>query len=36
VARFGAHLYLPNARFGVASPTTADYWVTKVRAKGGH
>jgi streptogramin lyase len=35
VARFGAHLYLPNARFGVASPTTADYWVTKVRAKGG-
>lgn len=35
VARFGADLYLPNARFGVESPTTADYWVTKVRAKAG-
>lgn len=32
VARFGKHLYLPNARFGTSSPTTADYWITKVRA----
>ena len=31
VARFGKHLYLPNARFGTSSPTTADYWITKVR-----
>ena len=31
VARFGKRLYLPNARFGIADPTTADYWVTKVR-----
>ena len=33
VARFGSHLYLPNARFGTSSPTTADYWITRVRAK---
>ena len=31
VARFGKHLYLPNARFGTSSPTTADYWITRVR-----
>jgi sugar lactone lactonase YvrE len=31
VARFGTHLYLPNARFGTSSPTTADYWITQVR-----
>ena len=31
LARFGTHLYLPNARFGTSSPTTADYWITKVR-----
>ena len=31
LARFGKHLYLPNARFGTSSPTTADYWITKVR-----
>ena len=33
VARFGPHLYLPNARFGASSPTTEEYWVTQVRAK---
>lgn len=31
LARFGTHLYLPNARFGTSSPTTADYWITQVR-----
>lgn len=31
LARFGTHLYLPNARFGTSSPTTADYWITRVR-----
>ena len=31
VARFGKRLYLPNARFGVTDPTTADYWITQVR-----
>jgi hypothetical protein len=31
LARFGSHLYLPNARFGTSSPTTADYWITQVR-----
>ena len=33
LARFGKHLYLPNARFGVApaDAPTADYWITKVR-----
>ena len=31
VARFGKRLYLPNARFGIAEPTTADYWITQVR-----
>ena len=33
VARFGNRLYLPNARFGVANPTTEDYWITQVRAR---
>ena len=31
VARFGKRLYLPNARFGVDSPETQDFWITKVR-----
>ena len=31
VARFGKRLYLPNARFGITDPTTADYWITQVR-----
>jgi sugar lactone lactonase YvrE len=31
VARFGSHLYLPNARFGVANQDSADYWITRVR-----
>jgi hypothetical protein len=31
LARLGKRLYLPNARFGTSSPTTADYWITKVR-----
>jgi sugar lactone lactonase YvrE len=31
LARFGKNLYVPNARFGTSSPTTADYWITKVR-----
>jgi len=35
VARFGAHLYLPNARFTTPPTPTTDYWATKVRAKAG-
>ena len=35
VARFGSHLYLPNARFATPPTPTTDYWVTKVRAKAG-
>lgn len=35
VARFGSHLYLPNARFSTPPTATTDYWVTKVRAKAG-
>lgn len=35
VARFGRHLYLPNARFTTPATPTTDYWVTKVRAKAG-
>jgi sugar lactone lactonase YvrE len=31
VARFGKRLYLPNARFGITDPTSADYWITQVR-----
>ncbi len=31
VARFGTRLYLPNARFGIDSPETEDYWITQVR-----
>ncbi len=27
---FGGAFYLPNARFGNASPQTADYWVTRL------
>ena len=30
VARRGSSLYLPNARFGIESPETADYWVTRI------
>jgi sugar lactone lactonase YvrE len=31
VAAFGGSLYLPNARFNtVASPETADYWITRI------
>lgn len=36
VARSGAHLYLPNARFTTSPTPTTDYWVTKVRAKAGN
>ncbi|WP_210443269.1 superoxide dismutase [Nocardioides sp. SYSU D00065] len=32
VARFGAHLYLPNARFETTPTPTTEYWVTQVRA----
>jgi sugar lactone lactonase YvrE len=35
VARFGSHLYLPNARFSTPPTPTTDYWVTKVRARAG-
>jgi len=36
VAKFGANLYLPNARFSIANPKPSDeYWVTKVRARAG-
>ena len=31
VAAYRGSLYLPNARFGNASPTTADYWVTRLQ-----
>jgi streptogramin lyase len=31
VAAYHGSLYLPNARFTVADPTTADYWITRVR-----
>lgn len=30
VARRGSSLYLPNARFGLESPETAEYWVTRI------
>jgi sugar lactone lactonase YvrE len=32
IARFGSALYVVNARFNVADPTTAEYWVAKVPA----
>ncbi|NPC43848.1 superoxide dismutase [Nocardioides sp. zg-1230] len=35
VAKFGANLYLPNARFSTPPTPDTDYWVTKVRAKAG-
>jgi streptogramin lyase len=31
VAAYRGSLYLPNARFTVANPATADYWITRVR-----
>jgi sugar lactone lactonase YvrE len=30
VAAYKGSLYLPNARFTVASPATADYWITRI------
>jgi sugar lactone lactonase YvrE len=30
VAAYKGSLYLPNARFGVASPLTAAYWITRI------
>ncbi len=33
VARFGRHLYLPNARFTTPPAPQTDYWVTQVRAR---
>ena len=30
VAAYKGNLYLPNARFGVASPETAEYWITRI------
>jgi hypothetical protein len=30
VAAFKGSLYLPNARFGIASPETAEYWITRI------
>jgi sugar lactone lactonase YvrE len=30
VASFGHSLYLPNARFGIPSPETAEYWITRI------
>ena len=30
VASFGRSLYLPNARFGITDPQTAQYWVTRI------
>lgn len=31
VASYRGSLYLPNARFGNPTPTTADYWITRIR-----
>jgi sugar lactone lactonase YvrE len=31
VAVYRGSLYLPNARFTVANPLTADYWITRIR-----
>jgi sugar lactone lactonase YvrE len=33
VARLGNSLYLPNARFGVAEPESAEYWITRIRLR---
>ena len=30
VAAYKGSLYLPNARFGIESPETADYWITRI------
>ena len=30
VAAYKGSLYLPNARFGVESPLTAEYWITRI------
>jgi sugar lactone lactonase YvrE len=30
VAAYKGSLYLPNARFGIASPGTAEYWITRI------
>ena len=30
VAAYKGSLYLPNARFGNASPETADYWISRI------
>ena len=30
VAAYKGSLYLPNARFGIASPETAEYWITRI------
>jgi len=30
VASYRGSLYLPNARFGIENPATADYWITRV------
>ncbi len=30
VAAYKGSLYLPNARFGIASPETAEYWISRI------
>jgi sugar lactone lactonase YvrE len=30
VAAYKGSLYLPNARFGIASPATQEYWITRI------
>jgi hypothetical protein len=30
VAAYRGSLYLPNARFGNATPTTADFWISRI------
>ncbi len=30
VAAYRGSLYLPNARFGIANPATADFWITRI------
>jgi sugar lactone lactonase YvrE len=32
MAAFGNSLYLPNARFGIGGPATAEYWITRIDA----
>lgn len=35
LARFGSHLYLPNARFGTDPTPDTEYWITRVPLRAG-